>query len=338
MKAIGIIPGDRSSLIDHLVPLCALMEAPILTTSTLIRDLIELYYPDIEVILEQPDDYILDNALCGYDLFIYTHFYRQGNGRFLFDEFYTRLKARSLMSLHGNPDKFHDLFWLEKLADEDILLAYGPQLVDLIEKKGIPKKPVVCGNYRLEYYKEHEAYFDAKLPFVKEKKTILYAPTWSAGNRKIELRKYYSSFFDVYQELFETVPADFQLIVKLHPFLTSLMFEEIQQIKADYSHILFLDDCPLIYPLLKQVDCYVGDYSSIGYDFLYFDRPLFFLGPLKQTPLQECGLSIQNRPIYETIKNASDVPYREKRRVLYKQVYGEGKSLCELKKAIEDAY
>ena len=116
------------------------------------------------------------------------------------------------------------------------------------------------------------------------------------------------------------------------------MFDEIQTIKADYSHIHFVDGFPLIYPLLKQVDYYLGDYSSIGYDFLYFDRPLFFLGALKQTPLQACGLTIKNSPIYETIKNASDTPYREKRKALYQHVYGDRKPLSELKQAIEYAY
>src|SRR5690606_38510599 len=108
--------------------------------------------------------------------------------------------------------------------------------------------------------------------------------------------------------------------------------------KADYSQIHFVDGFPLIYPLLKQVDFYLGDYSSIGYDFLYFDRPLFFLGALKQTPLQACGLTIKNSPIYETIKNASDTPYREKRKALYQHVYGDRKPLSELKQAIEYAY
>ncbi|MCC5832662.1 MAG: CDP-glycerol glycerophosphotransferase family protein [Chlamydiales bacterium] len=333
MKAVGIIPGYRPSLIDHLVPLCSLMDAPVMTTSQSIADLIALYYPDIEVILAQPDDGILDKDLKGYDLFIYTHFYRQGNGCFFFDEYYTRLKPRSLMSLHGNPDKFLDIFWLEKLIDEDILLAYGPQLVELIEQKKIPKKPIVCGNYRFEYFKAHEAFFDERLPFSKEKTTLLYAPTWGSVNRKIELRKYYTSFFDNYRELFETLPSDFQLIVKLHPFLSSLMYDEIQQIKADYSHIQFLGDCPLIYPLLKQVDYYIGDYSSIGYDFLAFDRPLFFLGPLKKTPLHDCGLTIQNQPIYETIREAPD-SFGEKRKALYKQVYGERKTLSELKQCV----
>ncbi len=338
-KGIGIIPGNRPSHIDHLVPLCACLNTPILATDSFVKSQIELYYPKIEVILIDPEDHILDSALNGFDLFIYVHFYRQGNHHFFFDDYLCRKQARSVMSLHGQPDKFHEIHWLERLADEDVLLGYGPQLLELLEKKGIPKKPVICGNYRLEYYKAHEAFFDAQLPYKKEKTTVLYAPTWASTNQILEHRRYYTSFLDVYRELFETVPDDFQLIVKPHPmFLTSSMYNEIQEIKSDFPHILFLDDYPSIYPLLKQVDIYLGDYSSMGYDFLYFNRPLFFLGSLQNTPLQSCGLTIQNQPIFGTIKNTPDAPYREKRQALYKHVYGERKCLSELKKAIENAY
>lgn len=276
MNGIGILAGNRSSFIDHLVPLCAFMDIPILVTDSSIKNLIELYYPAIEVQLAQPDDFILDEALKDYDLFFYVHYYRTGNETFLFDEYFSSKRARSVMSLHGNPDKFLDIYWIEHLADEDIVLAYGPQLLELMKGKGINKQPIVCGNYRLEYYKAHEAFFDATLPFNKEKRTVLYAPTWASENRKIEHRKYFTSFFEVYKELFETIPDDFQLIVKLHPFLPTLMFSEIEKIKEDYPHIRFLDNYPLIYPLLKQVDIYLGDYSSIGYDFLFFRPPALF--------------------------------------------------------------
>lgn len=338
MKGIGIIPGYRPALIDHLIPLCALMEAPVLVTHPFMKCLIELYYPAIEVVLAEPEDGLLDEALKDYDLLLYVHYSRQVNDLFVFDEYVARKRARSIMCLHGNPDKFQEIYWLENLADEDIVLAYGPQLVKLIEQKRIPKTPLVCGNYRLEYYHAHEAFFDAKLPFKKEKPLILYAPTWAANNRKIELRKYYTSFLQVYQELFETLPDDFQLVVKLHPLHASIMYEEIQQIKAAYPQIYFLDDYPLVYPLLKHVDYFIGDYSSIGYDFLYFDRPLFFLGSLKKTPLQDCGLTIHNAPIYETIKNYSDAPYSQKRQTLYRHVFGQRKSLNELKEELVHAY
>lgn len=145
MKGIGILPGCRPSFIDHLVPLCALMHIPILVTERAIKELIELYYPPLEIQLVQPDDYILDEALKDYDVFFYVHFYRTGNKTFLFNEYFTRKQARSVMSLHGNPDKFHDMYWIENLVDEDIVLAYGPQLLELMKAKGVNATPIMCG-------------------------------------------------------------------------------------------------------------------------------------------------------------------------------------------------
>lgn len=338
MKGIGIIPGKRSSFIDHLVPLCDLMKIPVLVTDVHVKNAIEFYYPPLEVVLAQPDDYILDDVLNDFEIFFYVHFSRIGNGSFFFSEYLVRKNARSVMSLHGHPDKFRDIYWIENLENEDIVLAYGPDLCNLMQDKGIKKKPLICGNYRLEYYKQNRSFFDSRLYLNKEKFTLLYAPTWASFNRSIEHRRYYTSFFEYYTELFETIPDDFHLLVKLHPFLPLMMYEEIAKIKESYPHVTFLDECPLIYPLLNQVDVYLGDYSSIGYDFLYFDRPLFFLNPSQKTPLQDCGISIYDRPVYKTIREHLFADFSEQRQNLYHQVFGASKPLKQLKMEIEDAY
>ena len=67
---------------------------------------------------------------------------------------------------------------------------------------------------------------------------------------------------------------------------------------AQHPSALFLTDFPPIYPLLERSVCYIGDYSSIGYDFLVFDRPLFFIPSSKSpsssytSPLYRCGLTL----------------------------------------------
>ncbi len=326
------MPGQRLTFVDHLIPLCELMEIPVLVTHPIVKEQIELYYPPVEVILAESEECVLDEALERYDLFFYVHFSRTGNQTFLFNEYFCSKKVRSVMSLHGNPDKFHDIYWIENLAAEDVLLAYGPQLVELIKSKGIDKKPIICGNYRLEYYKKHEAFFDRTLPFQKEKTTILYAPTWASPNQSLAYRKYYTGFLDSHRDVFENIPDDFQLVCKLHSFLYAHLSDQIYQIKEEYPHILFLDDYPVIYPLLKQIDVYLGDYSSLGYDFLYFDRPLFFLNTHVETPLQSCGVRIQEG-VYETIRN--NLGPNPKRKEVYAHAFGEPKPLEQLKKEIQ---
>ena len=40
-----------------------------------------------------------------------------------------------------------------------------------------------------------------------------------------------------------------------------------------------LIEFPYIYPLLEFCDIYLGDCSSVGYDFLHLNRPMYFLNP-----------------------------------------------------------
>src|SRR5438105_1920604 len=49
--------------------------------------------------------------------------------------------------------------------------------------------------------------------------------------------------------------------------------------KTSKHNLLFITDFPLIYPLLAKTDIYLGDVSSIGYDFLFFQKPMFFFNP-----------------------------------------------------------
>ena len=131
----------------------------------------------------------------------------------------------------------------------------------------------------------------------------------------------------------------------MHPNLTTFFPDEIEKIKKVYRahpQIFFLDDFPLIYPLLKQVDIYLGDYSSMGYDFLYFNRPLFFLSH-KPTLLQRCGLSLKENDfsaLYSTIQKECDKQQSsldQIRRQTYHLAFGPRKSIPTLKKEIEEA-
>jgi CDP-glycerol glycerophosphotransferase (TagB/SpsB family) len=252
---------------------------------------------------------------------------------FQFQEYVTSHRARSVISLHGNPDKYRDLYWLEKLVDEDLVLVYGPQLhADLLEKN-IGKEPLFSGNYRAAFYQENLSFFTATLPFVKTKPLVLYAPTWAAKEVSSPLKKHYTPFFSVCHALFESLGEEYQLIVKLHPLLIQSMLDEVESIKERYPHLYFLDDFPLIYPILEQVDFYIGDYSSIGYDFLFFDRPLFFIEPSVQTPLHRYGRVISREELYSFPEEGEHASRQE----AYHYAFGEKKGRRVLQQEIREA-
>lgn len=320
------------------------MGIPILVTDRWIKTLIELYYPPMKVLFMEPENYCFEEELSPYEAFFYVDHYRLGDQTFQFAEYFTRYRARSVYSLHGNSDKNRNIYWMERLADEDIVLLYGPQMIDFLKAKGVDKRIdhlIECGNYRLEFYRTHQSFLDAKLKLPKKGKTILYAPTWTSNNLKSQRRFDYSSFFEAARWVLESIPEKFQLIVKLHPHLVFLLPEAVEKIKERYQNhpqIYFLDDFPLIYPLLSQVDIYLGDYSSIGYDFLYFKRPMFFLNVKSPSFLQRCGVSIEEKDfpkLYEKIqeeKSLSQIQHE-----VYTYAFGRKKPLGTLKKEVEEA-
>lgn len=339
MNGIGILPGYRLSYVDHLVPLCQTLEIPLVVTEPWIQQLIECYYPPMDVRLAQPEDYCLDEALAGYDFFVYVDYYRLAHGTFRFAEYFSTHKARSVISLHGQPDKWLNIYWLEQLMDEDIILAYGPRLLEIFQKKGIDKEPVICGNYRLEFYEKNRSFLEAHLPALDKKRgKILYAPTWSSPQKKSEFRLGYSPFFEACERLFKAIPhEDYQLIVKLHPHLIYLQPDEVRRVKEQNPEICFLDDFPLIYPLLQHIDIFVGDYSSLGNDFLFFNRPLFFVGPPSETFLHSQGRCLALDNLDQLGDLFKQTPPFQDNRVAYRAIYGEKIGLATLKETIHHA-
>ena len=66
----------------------------------------------------------------------------------------------------------------------------------------------------------------------------------------------------------------YMMIIKLHPHLIEFFKDFI--IESDFSNILFHPPQGDIYPILKNTDILISDYSSIVYDFLLLDKPIIF--------------------------------------------------------------
>src|SRR5207244_888854 len=114
--------------------------------------------------------------------------------------------------------------------------------------------------------------------------------------------------------------------IKLHPNLVEKNKIEVQKLIWQYEkkkNIQFLLDFSPIYPLLNFVDLYIGDASSIGYDFLSFDKPMFFLNQNKlSTYLFQCGIVIAPEK-YSDIYSIIDQTMHQNFSAIRKQVYEE---------------
>lgn len=341
MKVCGI--ATEQHFLDHLVPLCSLFQAPILCLNLETAQFGELFYPETACIFQEQEHW--DTFLNDYDFIIYVHFHRTFPYGFHFVDYQCNQKKRSLFSLHGQPDKFHSIYWMERILEEDLVLAYGNKLLDIFKQKGIDQKlnPIISGNYRLAYYKKNRIFFQKKIHhflFEKTKTTILFAPTWSQQQKFSQFSDFYSPLEKTCRFLLENIPNDVQLYIKLHPLFIADHLEhflEMEKKIKEHPNVKLIHNLPLIYPLLEHIDILVGDYSSIGYDFLYFDRPLFFLSEM-HTDLHACGrvLSEDEWPNCYKIFQEDHSFLSEKRKKTYDYVFGEEKSLTQLKKEIEE--
>lgn len=354
-RAASLLYGPEEHHLDHLSSLCAVMQIPLFVTEEEIATLARTYYPFLEVIL-LPYFEIASTLVENYEILFISM------PRPLFDEIFffaqklSQKKIHTIWCPHGNSDKGNASSFMEALKEEQIALMYGEKMRDLFLKKGVFKQlkaHVFTGNIRLTLYKQHRNFYKTLVEKELSKglshaqKTILFAPTWQDAEAS-------SSFFEASSPLIRALPSEYNLIIKLHPNLLLQAEEKIEQLLKDCEdqpNLLFLLHFPPIYPLLDSIDIYIGDMSSIGYDFLYFDRPMFFLNQNRREPksdpglyLYRCGVEIkpeQYANIYAIIQEHlpnDHLYFSEFRREVYNYAFGAEKPWEELRKEIVKTY
>lgn len=268
MPTAGLIYGPEFHHLDHLAPLCSLLAIPLILSDDALAFQAKKFYPDLDVLQCESPDQIVQN----FDTLIYS------TPRVLFEEVFffaqemQNKRIRTIWCPHGNSDKGRHSPFMEALKEEELILTYGPRIEEFLKEKGVDVPTQRVGNYRLAYFEKHKSFYEKLLP--KKQNAILYAPTWQDQEKN-------SSFPDLWPHLLKA-PENF--FVKLHPNLYLQYPDEIGRLKSEGTQ--FIEDFPPIYPLLAQMDLYVGDLSSIGYDFLSFHRPMVLL---KESELAKAG-------------------------------------------------
>lgn len=253
---VAISTGPETHL-DHLAPFCALLGIPLIVTSEEHLDLGQKFYPMVDIQLIELNELNL------------THFETIVTcGKFWAMDLKPSLKLLYKKEInfvfipHGYSDK-EDL--LGQAVDQDIQLTYRE-----------------LGNFRHRFYQLHQTHFDRLAEsYFNHKKTVLYAPTWQTTSTS-------TSFFESTGAIIEALASDYNLLIKLHPLLEENDPVQFHRILGKYENrARFILNFPPVYPLLEKSAVYLGDYSSIGYDFLTYNRPMFFL---KQGgKLSNCG-------------------------------------------------
>ncbi len=352
-RCAAILTGPSTHL-DHLGILSAILKIPLIVAEEKTFQLAKHYYPQIDLFLMSMADLSMD-FLCNHFDVIFE------SGKFWslelkpFMKLLYQKKMRFVFCPHGNSDKGHSL---KDHPEQDISLVYGNHLHDHLQKIGALNKIqsiIATGNYRHLFYQKYKIFYDRVAEgeifsrFKQQRKTILYAPTWQD-------RENPTSFFEATEELIMQLSPTYNLLIKLHPFLIEDHLANVLSIQDRYEGhpgVYFVDDFPPIYPLLNRVDIYLGDYSSIGYDFLAFDRPLYFFNPIegpaiesspaRYTGLANCGIEIphsqKNRlnQFFQKTVDLSQSDLSPMRKKMYNYTFGKEKSLETLRKEIVKA-
>ena len=279
MKYAGLIHDDSPHYIDHLAPFCALMGWPLIVCNQAIAETCRQFYPQVE--LKEVDCFNLNLPPC-----IVTcqpkPMLQAALGPF---RSYT---GKVIWLPHGLSDKGWNTPFFEALIGEDLLLIYGQKMRDVLREKKVTIPQFSIGNFRKQFTIQHSSFYDTLIKNrFGDKRFILYAPTWDN-----------EICWQTFHKLIDQIP---NLLIKVHPNTEQKYPAQLEQLKAKAE---ILENFPPIYPLLSRADLYIGDMSSIGYDFLTFNRPLFFLRKNDSTTLMQSGTQITADEISK-IKNPS---------------------------------
>lgn len=348
LRGAGLNPLSYWHHNDHLAPICHLLDIPLLLSDREWVELTRRYYPEVQVEYIAWENFTLQRLVQDFDVFFRSDLWKRDSFKAAIAP-YERQFGKSIRTVHC-PHGFSDkVFWLRQCADEDATLIYGPHMIDMLKDCGTweqVQQPIVSGNYRLSYYKKFKDSLDAIVQdevlsqFGSQQTTVLYAPTWKDEESP-------STFFEAIDTIIEALPSRLNLLIKLHPMLEQNDIASLFRIQGAYEdlpNVVFLDKFPLIYPILFQMDAYLGDASAVGYDFLATNKPLFFLASdVQQLYLHRCGLVIspqEYKRAFELIEDYLDRgndSYKEVRRTVYEYTFGESSALEDLKERITEA-
>lgn len=353
---VALNPMGYPHYTDHLAAVAVCMGVPLVFTDVNHYEQSLRLYPDLNAQIHDYQGFTPGYIVEHYDVLFISEMWNRDllQARFTEHEAQFGKHLRVVHCPHGFSDKG---FWFEQCVEQDITLVYGQNMLDLIAARR-PDQPleryVVAGNLRHQYYKENQEFFDKIVAadvfsrFAKKQPTILYAPTW----RDIEQS---TSFFGAAETLLSQLPDHYNLLVKLHPNLEhdhDLMIH-VYEIISKYeskSNVVLLSEYPLIYPLAAACDLYIGDRSAVGYDFLAFNRPMYFLNQTARDKdkdrelLHQCGVVItpQKYPkIYDIIEKSLENDaerFGEARQATYDYTFAKDRTFAKVRNDIIKAY
>ena len=311
--------------LDHLAPLCYFLDMPYVVTNPKLFEHCQKYYPQVKVVYKDFTNFTLSYLAENFDaLFLSSKAWGVELSHLI--QRHEKKLMRFIYCPHGNSDKIYGYEHIDQHFKHDIHLVYGQQMTDYLSHFNLldlMNATVTVGNYRRTFYLMHQTEFDHYAQttifsqFAKPQKTIFYAPTW----RDVENN---TSFLDYQHALLKELPSHLNLIIKMHPLLEKYNPSETYYLLEkckNLPNVVAILDIPFIYPIMNRSDAFLGDYSSVGYDFLPFKRPMFFLTQGKrETPLTQCGYLVDPAP-FACIESHPENSHQDEQQKLYQYAF-----------------
>jgi hypothetical protein len=288
LRSAAICP-KWDTILDHLGVLSILLKIPLIISDEKTYALAKKFYPMAELYLIGEEELSIPFMAEQFDLLFVSLITAAATLAPSFD-LLSNKKMRVVYCPHGNSDKGETL---TVHPPQDISFIYGPHMRDLLSRTGAMKairSTIETGNYRLPFFVENQTFYadlaerEVFSRFAQKQTTIFYAPTWGEE----------SSFFTRTKNLIAELPDDINLLIKLHPLLFEKEPALTTALTQNRPNLVFLEEFPPIYPLLAGCDAYLGDHSSIGFDALALDKPLYLFP--STSSLHACALEVPSSP------------------------------------------
>jgi len=130
-----------------------------------------------------------------------------------------------------------------------------------ILRTGIPRTDFF---YNEEKKKEAMEKLYREYPLIKDKKVILYAPTFRDNERSVK-----ESPINI-EKLYEAFKDEYLFIFKTHPIVKNHIDNKYKEFVIDMSHYENINH------LLLVTDILISDYSSVPFEFALLEKPMIF--------------------------------------------------------------
>ena len=146
-----------------------------------------------------------------------------------------------------------DDFWVRAFGCMSLVRAGQPRS-EVLLREPFPDEMIGA-----ELEPEHEALLNG------DKRKFLLVPTWQRAEAMYISTQAFADRMALWAEATNSV-----VFVKLHPFLAQGL-----QARSSSESVVFLDGGVDIYPWMSKFDALITDYSSIMFDFLITNKPIF---------------------------------------------------------------